>query len=61
MKYFVVALSIFINYQGYPVPIINDDEDIILLDSKEEAIELAAQQPLCMAGGYEIFEWPHVN
>ncbi len=61
MKYFVIALSIFINYQGYPVPIINDDDEIILFDSKEKAIEMADQQSLCMAGGYEIIEWSHVN
>ena len=56
-----MALSIFINYQGYPVPITNDDEDIILFDSEEEATEMAAQQPLCVAGGYEIIEWSHVG
>ena len=61
MKYFVVAVSPSINYRGHPTPIMNEDDVIALYDSEKEATEMALQQPLCQAGGYEIIEWPHVG
>ncbi len=60
MKYFVVAVSPSTNYGGHPTPIMNEDDVIALYDSEEEAALMAAQQPLCIAGGYEIIEWPYI-
>ncbi len=59
MKYFVVAVSSSINYRGHPAPIMNEDDVIALYDSEKEAEEMAVQQPLCQAGGYEIIGWTH--
>ncbi len=61
MKYFVVAVSSSINYRGHPAPSMNEDDVIALYDSEEEAMAMAAQQPLCMTGGYEIVEWPYIE
>ena len=59
MKYFVVAVSTALNFRCHPVPITDEDDVITLYDSEEEAEEMAVQQVLCQAGGYEIIEWPH--
>ncbi len=56
MKYFVMA----INFRNHPEPIVNDDDNLTLFDTEKEADEMANGQPLCHAGGYEIYEWPYL-
>ena len=54
---FVVAASIAIGHEGEPVPIMDDEDNVILFDSEEEAEEMASEQSLCQAGGYRVFDW----
>jgi len=61
MKYFVMAISPSINFRDHPEPIEDDDANMALFDTKEEAEEMAKKQMLCRAGGYEIFEWPYIK
>lgn len=60
IKYFIVAVG----GGNLPLPIMCGDdewvEEIALYDSKKEAIEMAENQPLCAARGYEVFPWVHL-
>ncbi len=59
MKCFVVAVSIAIGHEGEPVPIMDDEDNVILFDSEEDADNMAREQPLCQAGGYSVFDWSY--
>ena len=61
MKYFVMTISPAVNDRGWPIPVVNADDDVMLFDSEEEANERVKDQVLCKAGGWEVFPWPHVN
>ena len=61
MKCFVVAVSTAIGHQGEPVPIMDDEDNVILFETEEEADKMANQQPLCQAGGYSVFDWPYAE
>lgn len=56
--FFVMAYG----YHKSPIPILGSDEDdpdnddVAIFKTREEAREIAENQPLCMATGYEIFE-----
>jgi len=61
MKCFVIAVSIAIDHEGEPVPIMDDEDNVILFSSEDEADEMAKEQPLCRAGGYSVFDWPYTE
>lgn len=57
-KYFVIAYG----GGGKPVPIMDGSDEgitdeIKLFESPKKAEEMAENQPLCKARGYEIFAW----
>ena len=49
---------IMVNSQNndYISPIIDDAEDVMLFETKMEAISCASEHSMCQAFGYEIFE-----
>lgn len=38
------------------MPIVNEDEEVMLFETEEEAREIAGEHYFCKAFGYEIFE-----
>ncbi len=68
MKYFVVAVGSYKDHPAHAVPIeawdeVNDKSHsmVVLFNSREEAEQMAAKQPLCQSAGYEIYEWPSLE
>lgn len=59
MRYFVMANG----GGGLPVPIFDNDEDgpffdqIMMFNTRSQAIEMAEQQTLCRARGYHVYRW----
>ena len=52
-KYFILLR----HPKGFPLPIMNDDDIIMLFDSEEDAEKCAQDNSFAEAFGYEILEW----
>lgn len=55
MRYFVIAVG----GSNLPLPIIDEDDNIYMFDSYEDAEKMAEHQIICSARGYEIIEWDY--
>lgn len=53
VRYFVM-----IRYpKGFPIPLVDEKEDIVLFDSREEAENLANKTLMGPVYGFEVYEW----
>lgn len=51
---------------GKPIPIMdgtdeNITDNVKLFDTRKQAVEMANDQILCKAGGYEIIRWDYLH
>lgn len=44
-------------YKGYPTPLFDEENDVVLFDTEEEAIQAAKKNMFGETFGYEIYEW----
>jgi len=52
---------ILIGCKAEPVPLVDENEKIMLFDSEEEANERAEKNMLGEANGYEVFQWDYCS
>ena len=53
IKYFIMLD----HPNGYPLPVIDDDENTMLWDTEKDASEWAYESDFAQSFGYEIFPW----
>jgi hypothetical protein len=57
IKYFVILLGC----NGEPVPLVDENRNIAVFDSEQEANQRADENMLGQAHGYEVFQWDYCS
>jgi len=53
MKYFAMIR----HQKGHPMPLVDEQEDVVLFDSREAAEDAAKRTLMGETFGYEVYEW----
>jgi len=53
MKFFVMIR----HQKGFPMPMVDENEDVKLFDTREEAEEAGKKNLFGETFGYEVYEW----
>lgn len=53
MKYFAMIR----HQKGHPMPLVDENEDVMLFDTEEEAAAAAKRTLMGETFGYEVYEW----